>query len=350
MTTKTSYAEAGVDIDAGNRLVERIKPLVQSTARDGADTHLGGFGGLFDLAKTGYSDPLLVAATDGVGTKIKIAQAMLKHDTIGIDLVAMCANDLVVQGAEPLFFLDYFATGKLTEAEAHDVISGVAEGCKQAGCALIGGETAEMPGMYHDGEYDIAGFCVGAVERKQVLPKKQAMHEGDVIIGIASNGIHSNGYSLVRHLMGEHHVQYTDIVREVDEREIGHVLLTPTRIYVDSLLKVIAAQPVTGLAHITGGGLTENLPRVLPANLTAEIDLSSWKLPKLFKWLRTLGNIETTEMLRTFNCGIGMVLITPVDTAEAIITLLNSLGEEAFAIGELVNGDGGVNYLEMAAW
>jgi phosphoribosylformylglycinamidine cyclo-ligase len=328
-SNKATYASAGVSIDAGNALVERIKPLAKATLRPGADADLGGFGGLFDLKSCGYTDPILVSATDGVGTKLKIAIALGKHDTIGIDLVAMCVNDLVVQGAEPLFFLDYFATGKLEINIAEQVIKGIAEGCKQAGCALIGGETAEMPGMYAGEEYDLAGFSVGAVERDAVLPKD--VKEGDILLGLPSSGVHSNGFSLARHILKQHSISFSDTL-DGSDATIGETLLTPTRIYVKECLNAIKAGGVNALAHITGGGLTENLPRILPKELAAEVDLASFSMPDIFTWLKKQGNVEASEMLKTFNCGIGMVLVVSADAIDAVKQQL----PEAIAIGKII--------------
>jgi phosphoribosylformylglycinamidine cyclo-ligase len=332
-----TYSQAGVDIDAGNALVERIKPLAKATRRLGSMDDLGGFGGLFDLKAAGYSDPLLISSTDGVGTKLKIAQTMNRHDTIGIDLVAMCVNDLVVQGGEPLFFLDYFATGKLSVDTAAEVIKGIAEGCKQAGCALIGGETAEMPGMYPEGEYDLAGFTVGAVERSKALPLK-TVQAGDVVLGIASSGVHSNGYSLVRHIMGLQKLDYASPAPFAAGKSFGDVLLVPTRIYVKSCLKVIRQFPegIKALAHITGGGLTENLPRVLPKNLSAELNASGWTMPPVFGWLQQAGNVPMPDMWRTFNCGIGMAVVVAAAEAEAISKALVAEGETVFTLGKLI--------------
>lgn len=328
-----TYKDAGVDIDAGDALVERIKPLAKMTRRTGSMDGLGGFGALFDLKKTGYKDPLLVSSTDGVGTKLKIAHLLDTHDTIGIDLVAMCVNDLVVQGAEPLFFLDYFATGKLSVKTASQVIKGIADGCKLAGCALVGGETAEMPGMYQPGEYDLAGFSVGVVERKALLPRKD-MQKGDVVLGLASSGLHSNGYSLVRHIMSQEKLDYDTKAPFDKKKTLGDALLTPTRIYVKSCLKVFERFPddVKGLAHITGGGI-ENIPRVLPKNLAVEI--SGWNLPPLFSWLQEAGNIPLPEMRRTFNCGIGMLMVVSEDAADSITTLLEKQGEKVTQLGQL---------------
>jgi phosphoribosylformylglycinamidine cyclo-ligase len=333
-----TYAEAGVSIDAGEALVERIKPLAASTRRIGADAALGGFGGLFDLAACKFRDPVLVAANDGVGTKLKLAIDTGIHDTVGVDLVAMCVNDLAVQGAEPLFFLDYFATGKLNVDEAEAVIAGIAEGCRQAGCALIGGETAEMPGLYAKGDYDLAGFAVGAVERDAILPRLPEMRAGDVLIGLASSGVHSNGFSLVRRILEANDLKVSDAFPAGGA--IGQALLTPTRIYVRAMLEALKSARVLGFAHITGGGLTENLPRVLPAELNGEIDLGSWTLPPVFAWLQKLGGVSTAEMLRTFNCGIGLVVVAREDEAEAVIGSFAASGETAFRIGRLVEGGG----------
>lgn len=338
----TTYAAAGVDIDKGNLLVNRIKPLVRATSRPGADTEIGGFGGLFDIGSLGYNHPVLVSSTDGVGTKLKVAHALNKHDTIGIDLVAMCVNDLVVQGAEPLYFLDYFATGKLDDDVAYQVIKGIADGCKEAGCALIGGETAEMPGMYGEGEYDLAGFTVGAVEKENILPQKDRIAPGDTLIGLASSGVHSNGYSLVRHLLKERELRWEDTPAGF-VRTLGEEALIPTRIYVKSCLTLIANHPVKGLAHITGGGLTENLPRVLPDDCAAEIDASSWQPGAMFRWLQRGGNhsvIEPAEMLKTFNCGIGMVLIVAENAAAALMAEAQSLGETPHIIGRIIPAKG----------
>ena len=324
-----SYKDAGVDISAGNELVERIKPFAKSTVRLGADADLGGFGALFDLAKCGYKDPILVSSTDGVGTKLKIAKDLNSHSTIGIDLVAMCVNDLVVQGAEPLFFLDYFASAKLSLDVASDVIKGIAVGCKIANCALIGGETAEMPGLYGEGDYDLAGFTVGVVERENILPKN--LQEGDVVLGLKSSGVHSNGFSLVRHIMTEKNIDFT--YQLSDGRSLGEALLEPTKIYVKSCLNAIKTGKVKALAHITGGGLLENVPRVLPKNLVAKIDYKSWDLPELFQLLQNWGNVEDEEMHRTFNCGIGMVLMVDKNDVSSIKEKLVEFGEEVFEIG-----------------
>ena len=333
-----SYAEAGVDIAAGNALVERIKPATASTARPGVMAGLGGFGALFDPKAAGFSDPVLVAATDGVGTKLRIAIETGRLDTIGIDLVAMCVNDLVCQGAEPLFFLDYFATGKLEPDAAARIVSGIADGCRLAGCALIGGETAEMPGMYAPGDFDLAGFAVGALERGHELPR--GVGEGDVVLGLASSGVHSNGYSLVRRIVAEAALGWDAPLPFAGEGQLGAALLAPTRIYVKPALKALGQGGVHALAHITGGGLSENLPRILPEGLGAQIDLGSWTLPPLFRWLRAEGGLDEAEMLRTFNCGIGMALIVAESRAEALSALLREAGESVAAIGRIAPGEG----------
>ena len=343
MTQNSAYKDAGVDIDEAAKLVDRIKPHIKTTHRTGVMGGIGGFGALFDLQKTGYEDPVLVSATDGGGTKIKVAIELDRHDTIGIDAVAMCVNDLVVQGAEPLFFLDYFATGKLVNDVAEDVIKGIAEGCRQAGCALIGGETAEMPGMYTMGDYDIAGFCVGAVERDQIITG-ETIQDGDVILGLASNGIHSNGFSLVRKLIKT--TQGFDYESRPDFEpalSLGELILMPTRIYVRSVLaalKVKNAQGQTaikGMAHITGGGLSENIPRVLPDNLCAHIDSKMWTLPTIFKFLSDIGSLKPLDMARTLNCGICYVVICSPDSAEEISAVLKKEKETVYQIGEIKN-------------
>ena len=337
--TKTglTYADAGVDIDAGNSLIERIKPAAKRTARTGVMAGLGGFGALFDLKGAGYNDPILVAATDGVGTKLRIAIDTGNVDTIGIDLVAMCVNDLVCQGAEPLFFLDYFATGKLDIEDATRIINGIAAGCEASGCALIGGETAEMPGMYHDGDFDLAGFAVGAMERGADLPA--GVVEGDVLLGLASDGVHSNGYSLVRRIVDVSGLGWADDAPFADG-PLGAALLTPTRLYVKSTLSAIKHGGVHALAHITGGGLTENLPRVLPVGLGAQIDLNAWELPPVFKWLAATGGIVESEMLKTFNSGIGMVLSVAASEADAVTAILTAAGENVMQIGTVKAGEG----------
>ncbi len=335
-----TYADAGVDIDAGNTLVERIKPAAKKTTRSGVMAGLGGFGALFDLKDVGYSDPILVAATDGVGTKLRIAIDTGNVDTIGIDLVAMCVNDLVCQGAEPLFFLDYFATGKLDLDDATRIIEGIAAGCEMSGCALIGGETAEMPGMYEAGDFDLAGFSVGAMERGADLPRDVAA--GDVLLGLGSNGVHSNGYSLVRRIVDVSGLSWSDGAPFADET-IGAALLAPTRLYVKQALAAIRQGGVHGLAHITGGGLTENLPRVLPDGCGAAIELDAWDLPPVFKWLAQVGGMVEAEMLKTFNAGIGMVLVVDAAKAESLTELLTAMGETVYQIGE-VTSDPNISY------
>jgi phosphoribosylformylglycinamidine cyclo-ligase len=331
-----TYAEAGVDIDAGNQLVEKIKPLVRSTRRPGADGEIGGFGGLFDLKAAGFTDPVLVAANDGVGTKLKIAIDAGKHDTIGIDLVAMCVNDLVVQGAEPLFFLDYFATGKLDPDQGAAIVGGIAEGCRQAGCALIGGETAEMPGMYHGADYDLAGFAVGAAERGQLLPTDDIV-EGDVLLGLASSGVHSNGYSLVRRIVQKSGLKWDDKAPFGNGETLGQALLEPTRIYVKPLLKAVrGTHGIKALAHITGGGFPENIPRVLPKDFSAELDLDAIDVPPVFSWLAKTGGVEASEMMRTFNCGVGMVLVVASGQAAQVAAVLQEAGETVTPIGRIV--------------
>ena len=338
---ETRYAAAGVDIDAGNRMVELIKPLVRATARAGAGAEIGGFGGLFDLKAAGYSDPILVAATDGVGTKVKIAVETSRHDTIGIDLVAMSVNDLVVQGAEPLFFLDYFACGTLDPAVGAAVVKGVAAACREAGCALIGGETAEMPGVYQAKDYDLAGFAVGAVERQDVLPRADVT-PGDIVIGLASTGVHSNGFSLVRRVAAKAGLTWDSPAPFDRARSLGEALLTPTRLYVRSCLAAVrTTKAVKALAHITGGGFTENIPRVLPPGLAVSLDLARVPVLPVFKWLATAGNIAESEMLRTFNCGIGMVAVLDRDGANAAIDCLAKHGETVVRLGEVVSGTGG---------
>jgi phosphoribosylformylglycinamidine cyclo-ligase len=332
-----TYAQAGVDIDAGNALVERIKPAAKRTARPGVMAGLGGFGALFDLKAAGFADPVLVAATDGVGTKLRIAIDTGELSGVGIDLVAMCVNDLVCQGAEPLFFLDYFATGSLSVDAAAAVIESIAEGCARAGCALIGGETAEMPGMYAKGDFDLAGFAVGAMERGADLPAN--VSEGDLLLGLASDGVHSNGYSLVRKVVEQAGLGW-DAPAPFADGPLGAALLTPTRLYVRPALAAIRDGGVHALAHITGGGLTENLPRILPEGLGAEIDLTAWDLPGVFAWLAETGGMAQVELLKTFNSGIGMVLVVAPDRAEALSEALNSAGETVFRIGRVVRGQG----------
>ena len=335
-----TYADAGVSIAAGNALVKAIAPLAKSTARPGANAELGGFGGFFDLKAAGYDDPLLVAANDGVGTKLKLAIDTGNHSGVGIDLVAMCANDLIVQGAEPLFFLDYFATGRLDAAVAEAVVASIAEGCRQAGCALIGGETAEMPGMYADGDYDLAGFCVGAVDRAKALTG-EAIQPGDVILGLASSGVHSNGFSLVRRLIDNNGWKLDRPALFDHDRLLGNALLEPTRIYVKSLLPLVRGGRIKGLAHITGGGLLENIPRVLPDHCHAVVDTGSWELPRIFTYLQAGGAIEPGELARTFNCGIGMVAIVAAEDAEAVAQALTDAGETVNRIGTIDSGTRG---------
>lgn len=332
-----SYRDAGVDIERGTTLVEQIKPAVKRTHRTGVASDIGGFGGLFALMECGYQDPVLVSATDGVGTKLKLAVATGRHSTVGIDLVAMCVNDIIVQGAEPLFFLDYFASGKLDVATARQVIEGIARGCEIAGAALLGGETAEMPDMYADNEYDLAGFCVGAVEREKILDSS-AVALGDRILGIASSGFHSNGYSLVRRVLAD---QPSLATTQIDGRDFIDVLMEPTRIYVKPLLQILGGFEIHALAHITGGGITENLPRVMPTGTSANIDLDNWVLPAIFEILADAGPIEPEELLRTFNCGIGMAVIVPPDQTAGVASALSQLGEAVFDIGEVGAGDNG---------
>ena len=340
LTPPPTYADAGVSIEAGHAPGRAIAPLARATARSGADAELGGFGGFFDPRAAGYKDPLLVAANDGVGTKLKLAIDTGLHDSVGIDLVAMCVNDLIVQGAEPLFFLDYFASGKLDTDTAVRVVAGIAEGCKQAGCALIGGETAEMPGMYAAGDYDLAGFSVGAVERGEQLTGDKVA-AGDVLLGLASTGPHSNGYSLIRRIIADGGHKLDRPAPFDIEQLLGRALLTPTRIYVRSLLPSIRAGKIHALAHITGGGLLENVPRVLPKGLHAEIDADAWAQPRVFAWLQAQGRIEPGELARTFNCGIGMVLaVAPADVAD-VSAALTAAGETVFDIGKIVPGDRG---------
>ena len=337
---RLTYAQSGVDIDAGNRMVEMIKPLVKATARAGADAEIGGFGGLFDLKRTGFKDPVLVAANDGVGTKVKIAIETGVHNTIGIDLVAMSVNDLVVQGAEPLFFLDYFACGKLDPDVGAAVVAGIADGCRQAGCALIGGETAEMPGIYHGNDYDLAGFAVGAVERTEVLPRDN-VKAGDVLIGIASSGVHSNGYSLVRRIVEKSGLKWSARAPFDETRTLGDAMLTPTRIYVKPCLAAVRKfKSLKALAHITGGGFPDNIPRVLPEGLGASIDLSKVKAPMVFRWLAATGGVAQNEMLRTFNCGIGMIAAVSPGDANAVAALLTTEGETVVRLGEIVTAGG----------
>ena len=326
-----SYKNAGVDIDAGNKLVDLIKPAIRSTHRPEVMSSIGGFGGLFALQQDKFQEPILVSGTDGVGTKLKLAQQLKRHDTIGIDLVAMCVNDVIVQGAEPLFFLDYFATGKLAVDEAKEVVEGIAEGCRQSGAALIGGETAEMPGMYDAGEYDLAGFCVGVVERSQLIDGSK-INDGDVIIGLPSSGIHSNGFSLVNKII---ETTDTSLDEKIDGKTLGDLLLQPTIIYTDIVLSLIDKFSVHGLCHITGGGLTENVPRVIPDGYAAHIDTASWNRSALFNWLQKMGQVDEDEMLRVFNCGLGMLVVAPEDQASEAIALCQDNNHHAIKIGEI---------------
>ncbi|MBC8211093.1 MAG: phosphoribosylformylglycinamidine cyclo-ligase [Gammaproteobacteria bacterium] len=335
-TTTLSYRDSGVDIDAGDALVERIKPAIKRTHRQGCVGSIGGFGGLFELPLDRYKNPLLVSGTDGVGTKVKLAIEMQQYDTIGIDLVAMCANDIAVLGAEALFFLDYYATGKLSVDVAEKVISGIAEGCVLAGCALIGGETAEMPGMYQQDDFDLAGFCVGIVDKDRVIDGRD-VKPGNQMIALASSGPHSNGYSLVRKVI---EVSQVDLEQDCAGVTLGKALLEPTRIYTKNLLSLTQQLPVLAMAHITGGGLLDNIPRVLPDHCCAEIDSSSWQFPAVFEWLQQAGNIQQQEMYRTFNCGIGMVLVVDESVVDSCITLLNQLGEKAWKLGQIIDKTG----------
>ncbi len=344
-----TYAEAGVDIDAGNRMVELIKPLVRATRRRGADAEIGGFGGLFDLKGAGFSDPVLVAATDGVGTKVKIAIETGHHDTIGIDLVAMSVNDLVVQGAEPLFFLDYFACAHLDPQVGAAVVAGIAHGCKQSGCALIGGETAEMPGLYQPGDYDLAGFAVGAAERGALLPRAD-IAAGDVVLGLASSGVHSNGFSLVRRVASHAGLAWSAPAPFAPGRTLGEAVLTPTRLYVKSCLAAIRETgAVKALAHITGGGFADNIPRVLPKGLAAQIDLARVPVLPVFRWLAAAGNIAQEEMLRTFNCGIGMIAVVAADRADAVAGILAREGDDVQRLGRIVTVAAGEMQVRFAS-
>lgn len=331
-----TYRDSGVDIDAGDALVERIKPLAAATARPGTAAGLGGFGAIFDPKAAGYTDPLMISATDGVGTKLLIANAVGQHDTVGIDLVAMCVNDLVVQGAEPVFFLDYFASGHLSVDAAASVVSGIAAGCAEAGCALAGGETAELPGLYAPGDYDLAGFAVGLVERGDLITGKR-IEAGDVILGLASSGVHSNGFSMVRKVVELAGLSFQDAAPFSPDQSLGDALLTPTRLYVRSCLEAMKHGLVKGAAHITGGGLLENLPRVLPNALGATLEIASWPRLPVFNWLQTTGGVEETELLRTFNCGIGMALIVGAEDAATATALLEGAGETVFSIGKIVS-------------
>lgn len=335
-TAPLTYKDTGVDIDAGNNLVERIKRLCASTARPGSTAQLGGFGAFFDLAKLSYKDPLLVSTTDGVGTKLKIAQQVNKHDTIGIDLVAMCVNDLVTQGAEPLFFLDYFASSTLHVDHAASVIEGIVRGCKKAGCALIGGETAEMPGMYKAGDYDLAGFAVGIVERTHALPHLSDMHDGDIILGLASSGLHSNGFSLVRHLLAINDIDlYDQPPFESSHATLYEALLEPTKIYTQSVLPLVHGGSIKAVAHITGGGLVENIPRIIPTGIRVELDSHSWHIPSLFRWIAQTGHIAEHEMRRTFNMGIGMIVVVKREDASYVQHALEQNGQTVYRIGVL---------------
>jgi phosphoribosylformylglycinamidine cyclo-ligase len=335
-TSSLSYRDAGVDIDAGNALVERIKPLAASTFRPGVMTGLGGFGALFELPTSRYRQPVLVSGTDGVGTKLKLALELGRHDTVGIDLVAMCANDILVAGAEPLFFLDYYATGHLDLETATSVVTGIAKGCELAGCALSGGETAEMPGMYSTGEYDLAGFCVGIAEKADLLTPER-VHPGDALIGLASSGPHSNGFSLIRRVL---QVTDADLGEPIDDSTLSECLIAPTRVYVKPLLALMREIDVHAMAHITGGGLTENLPRVLPKGTRAIVNLDSWRRPQVFRWLQAKGAISDSEMLRTFNCGVGMVVCVPAVDAQRTCDLLAHAGERAWPIGHIETSTG----------
>ena len=331
-----SYRDAGVDIDAGSQLIERIKPHVAQTMRPEVIGGLGGFGALFELPVDRYQQPVLVSGTDGVGTKLKLALEMNRHDTIGIDLVAMCVNDILVLGAEPLYFLDYYATGKLDNDVATDVIKGIAEGCRQAGAALTGGETAEMPGMYGQGDYDLAGFCVGVVEKSKIIDGSKVA-ANDVLIGLASSGPHSNGYSLVRKII---EVSQANLDQPFADKTLGEALLAPTRIYVKTVRELLENIDIHAMSHITGGGLLENIPRVMPNNTRAQIDASSWQMPQVFNWLQQQGNVEQQEMYRTFNCGVGMVLVVAAEAADRAIEQLNVAGEHAWRLGEIVSAHG----------
>ncbi|MET4160719.1 phosphoribosylformylglycinamidine cyclo-ligase [Marinobacterium sp. MBR-111] len=340
--TSLSYKDAGVDIDAGNALVERIKGVAKRTARPEVMGGLGGFGALCELP-AGYKQPVLVSGTDGVGTKLRLAMDLKKHDTIGIDLVAMCVNDLVVAGAEPLFFLDYYATGHLNVDMAADVVTGIGAGCELAGAALVGGETAEMPGMYEGDDYDLAGFCVGVVEKSEIIDGSK-VQVGDALIGLASSGPHSNGYSLIRKIL---EVSNADLQQPMGDKTLADALLEPTRIYVKSILKLIRESQVNALSHITGGGLLENIPRVLPASAKAVINTNSWSLPPVFQWLQAEGNVDAREMYRTFNCGVGMVIAVPADKADAAIALLQAEGESAWLIGQIEAAAEGEEQVEL---
>lgn len=345
LDSMTTYRDAGVDIDAGDEFVDRIKPLVRSTFRPEVLTDLGGFGGLFRLQTKKYEDPVLVSGTDGVGTKLKIAFLMDRHETVGIDLVAMCVNDIAVSGAEPLFFLDYFATGKLAVSKAEAVLKGIVEGCRQAGCALIGGETAEMPSMYADGEYDLAGFAVGIVDKPKLIDGR-TIAPGDVLIGLASTGLHSNGYSLARRVLFQQaNLTVTSRVPELD-RPVGEVLLTPTRIYAKQILTLIQEGSIKGIAHITGGGITENLPRVLPPGVRAQVRRSAWNVPPIFRVIANLGAVARDEMYRVFNMGLGLILVVPPDAADAVMQRAAALGDRGYHIGSIVSANDGAPLVE----
>ncbi len=341
----TTYRDAGVDIDAGDEFIDRIKPLVRSTFRPEVLTDLGGFGGLFGLQADKYKEPVLVSGTDGVGTKLKIAFMMEKHDSVGIDLVAMCVNDIAVSGAEPLFFLDYFATGKLSVSKAQEVVAGIAEGCRQAGCALIGGETAEMPSFYPEGEYDLAGFAVGVVDRSKIIDGRN-IAPGDVVLGLASSGLHSNGYSLARRVLFDQ-AKLTAVSRlsELDG-SIGEILLSPTRIYARQILALLEQFPIKGIAHITGGGITENLPRVLPKGVRARITRKAWPVPPIFDVIGQLGQVDCGEMYRVFNMGIGLIVVASQNTVDGVMARIDALGERGFVIGEIVAAKGGESEVE----
>ncbi|BBM02559.1 phosphoribosylformylglycinamidine cyclo-ligase [Microbulbifer sp. GL-2] len=341
--TSLSYKDAGVDIDAGNALVERIKHVAKRTSRPEVMGGLGGFGALCQLP-SGYKEPVLVSGTDGVGTKLRLAMDLGIHDSIGIDLVAMCVNDLIVAGAEPLFFLDYYATGKLNVDIATEVVSGIGKGCELAGCALVGGETAEMPGMYEGDDYDLAGFCTGVVEKSEIIDGSK-VKSGDVLIGLASSGPHSNGYSLIRKVL---EVRDADLQEDLGGETLAKALMAPTRIYVKSLLQLMKSAQVNALSHITGGGLLENLPRVLPQGCLARVDVSSWEMPAVFRWLQNAGNIDAREMYRTFNCGVGMVICVPADQADKALATLKELGEEAFVVGSIEDASEGSEAVELA--
>jgi len=347
-----TYASAGVSIDAGNSLVSLIRSCVRSTRRPGADAQIGGFGGTFDLIAAGYSKPpILIGAIDGVGTKLKVAQAVGKHDTVGIDLVAMNVNDLVVQGAEALFFLDCYSCGKLDVGTAAAFVKGVADGCKQSGCALVGGETAEMPGLYAGTDYDAVGAAVGAVEKGKILPDTERMVEGDVLLGLASNGLHSNGFSLVRKIVELKRLSYSDPAPWDEKTSVGLSLLTPTRIYVKPLLRTVRKDLIKGMSHITGGGLVENVPRMLPNHLAAEINVSTWPMPPVFAWLKKAGNVSSAEFGRAFNTGLGMILVVSEENVKAVVAELEDAGETVFEVGTLVRRDGeGCVLNNLMAW